>query len=210
MGGCGHAFTLQKRSVTLGDGGGAGLPHGPDNFKVHGIIRNADRVLHEDEFGEAKIGIIFSRNASFERAKAMSDSGPDKMNVDESWKAQVEREKANAGGPADTSRVTPPTGAEEAKSPAQPEETRRRGPLPAASFLLLVEEYVTHILLALGAMPHPVTGKTMKDPELAKHYVDMLGVLAEKTKGNLTTEEQRVLDSALYEMRMTYVKMKRS
>ncbi len=115
-----------------------------------------------------------------------------KLHVDDSWKQQAEKEKESIGGPS--------------AGPAK-KVGHHHGPIPTASFTLIVQQFTTQTLLALGVMQHPVTQKVEKDLEIAKHYIDMLAVLAEKTKGNLTAEEQKLLDATLYELRMTYVEM---
>jgi hypothetical protein len=76
--------------------------------------------------------------------------------------------------------------------------------LPEASFATLVNSLVTQILLYLGDLtPRGVEPQVNLD--MAKFNIDLLGVLEEKTKGNLTPEEQKLLDNALYEARMRYV-----
>jgi hypothetical protein len=76
--------------------------------------------------------------------------------------------------------------------------------LPEASFATLVNSMVTQILLYLGDLtPRGVEPQVNLD--MAKFNVDLLGVLEEKTKGNLTPDEQKLLDNALYEARMRYV-----
>jgi hypothetical protein len=76
--------------------------------------------------------------------------------------------------------------------------------LPEPSFATLVNSLVTQILLYLGDLtPRGVEPQVNLD--LAKFNVDLLGVLEEKTRGNLTPEEQKLLDNALYETRMRYV-----
>ena len=117
-----------------------------------------------------------------------------KLHVDDDWKQQAEREKETLGGQADAG--TP------GKRPAG-----RHGASPPATFTLIVQQFTTQALMAFGVIQHPVTQKAEKDLEVAKHYIDMLGVLAEKTKGNLTADEQKLLDATLYELRMTYVEM---
>ena len=59
--------------------------------------------------------------------------------------------------------------------------------------------------IALGHMANPATGKTEPDPAQAKFLIDTLGMLQEKTKGNLTPEETNLLENLLYELRMQYV-----
>ena len=76
--------------------------------------------------------------------------------------------------------------------------------MPEASFPTLVNSLVTQILLYLGDLtPRGVEPQVNLD--MAKFNVDLLAVLEAKTKGNLTPEEQKLLDNALYETRMRYV-----
>jgi hypothetical protein len=68
-----------------------------------------------------------------------------------------------------------------------------------------VLSYYTQSLVLLGELPNPYNNKKEEDLEAARHTVDILGMLKEKTKGNLTPEEDRLLDSVLYEVRMKYM-----
>ena len=58
---------------------------------------------------------------------------------------------------------------------------------------------------ALGKIAHPMTGKTEKNLEQASFVIDLLAVLQEKTKGNLTDTEARLLDNVLRDLRLNYV-----
>ena len=60
-------------------------------------------------------------------------------------------------------------------------------------------------MVALGEVAHPGTGLAQEDPEQARYLIDVLGILQEKTQGNLTQEEAALLDGLLYELRMKYV-----
>jgi hypothetical protein len=80
----------------------------------------------------------------------------------------------------------------------------RERAMPEASFATLVNSLVTQSLLHLGDLtPRGVEPQINLD--LAKFNVDLLAVLEEKTKNNLTADEQKLLDSALYEVRMRFV-----
>ena len=115
-----------------------------------------------------------------------------KIIVDEDWKSQAEAEKQKLAEAAESA----PTGGEAEKGPRA---------LPPASFPVLVSSLVTQILFALGAIEDPQTKKRYLDLALAKHNIDMLSMLEEKTSGNLTEQEKKMLDSALDEVRMAYV-----
>ena len=78
-------------------------------------------------------------------------------------------------------------------------------PLPEANLLTLIFSLYTHVQICLGAIPDPITQKPQKDLQQAKYNIDLLSVLKEKTKGNLTQEEEQAFENILYEVRMTYV-----
>jgi hypothetical protein len=58
---------------------------------------------------------------------------------------------------------------------------------------------------SLGMMPHPVTGETGVDLTTAKHWIDVLGMLEQKTQGNLDQQEAQMVESLLADLRMQYV-----
>ena len=68
---------------------------------------------------------------------------------------------------------------------------------------------MTQVLFYLGDLA-PRGGEPTVSLDLAKHHIDTLGILEAKTKGNLSPEEQRLLDAALYETRMRYVTVSRT
>ncbi len=65
----------------------------------------------------------------------------------------------------------------------------------------------TAALVHLGELPDPVTQKKQVNLTLAKQTIDTLEMLKEKTKGNLTIEEEKLLQSILYELKLKYVKL---
>lgn len=124
------------------------------------------------------------------------DKNEPKVIVDEDWKAQAQAEKERLSRMEQQSA----TGG----SSQQATSTRS---LPEASFTVLVSSLMTQVLFALGMIEDPNTHKRYRDLELAKHNIDMLAMLEEKTRGNLTEQEKRALDEALYEVRMAYVRV---
>ncbi len=95
-------------------------------------------------------------------------------------------------------------GAEEPASTAgkTPEEIPPRPPIDFPSYIL---SYYTQGLVLLGEVPNPYTNKKEEDVEAAMHIVDLLSMLEQKTKGNLSKEEQQLLESVLYELRMKFM-----
>jgi hypothetical protein len=89
----------------------------------------------------------------------------------------------------------------------KPEETQEEFhiPLPPASFSFLVLSLRAQAEMQLGLMQFGQEEKTEPDLDLARHTIDMLGILLEKTKGNLVIEEQRLLENSLTELRFRFV-----
>jgi hypothetical protein len=116
--------------------------------------------------------------------------------VDDDWKAQAQAEKERLAEKADEPDSVAGT---EAEAEARPRE------LPEAGFPTLVNSLVAQTFYALGGVEDPRTHRRYVDLDLAKHHIDTLAVLEDKTRGNLTDEEQRLLDQALYETRIQYV-----
>ena len=84
-------------------------------------------------------------------------------------------------------------------------------PIPPASFLFLLESILMQAQMQLGLFNLGEVEERGEKPEpnlaLARHSIDLLGVLQEKTKGNLTVEEQRLLENGLTELRFRYVQV---
>ena len=72
-------------------------------------------------------------------------------------------------------------------------------------FVQLVLSFHAAAWQQMGKVVSVITGKIERDMNMAKHSIDMLGMLEEKTKGNLTEDEQKYLTHALYELRMNYL-----
>lgn len=76
-----------------------------------------------------------------------------------------------------------------------------------ASFANFTMSLASNAASSLGMMEHPVTGKREVDLELGKHWIDVLGMLHDKTRGNLLPQEQQILESLLADLRMQYVSL---
>jgi hypothetical protein len=130
------------------------------------------------------------------------EEGKPKIIVDENWKEKVQREK-------ETAQPQPPESAKPSQ-PTAPDEPNVRPaeldpPLPPASFSVLVTMLASQAMVALGRMPDPVAGKVVVRHRLARHYIDTLSMLEEKTRGNLQPEETALLDAVLHDLRMSFV-----
>ena len=81
-------------------------------------------------------------------------------------------------------------------------------PLPDIDFATFVISLNSSALVQLGILEEPGTGQKTKNLALAKQTIDVLAMLAEKTKNNLNRDEENILKSILYDLRMLYVKEK--
>jgi len=130
----------------------------------------------------------------------MNDTSPEqpdlKIHVDSDWKDQARKEKErlaeieaekNAEGDADGA-------------------AGQQG-LPPANWETLISLFISQALLYLGGAVDPKTNRVMVDLDAGRHYIDLLGVLEEKTKGNLSDEEAKQFSTVLYELRMQYTRI---
>jgi Domain of unknown function (DUF1844) len=149
--------------------------------------------------------------------------------VDEDWKSQVEAEKKaaaerqSAGGTGQRSEadlLPGPEGTPPAASYGATESPRTRSddslaesspapPLPPATLSFLITTLATQAMVSLGQVPNPFSGKVeIRLPE-ARHFIDTLTTLEEKTGGNRTPEESALLRGALHQLRLAYIEAER-
>lgn len=72
-------------------------------------------------------------------------------------------------------------------------------------FSTLILSFATSSMMNMGIAPDPQTGKTNKNLELAKQNIEILAMLEQKTKGNLTPEESKLLENILTEVRLRFI-----
>jgi uncharacterized protein DUF1844 len=119
-----------------------------------------------------------------------------KIIIDEDWKSQIEAEREAAA------KAAQPTSAQGSAAGAQDVGDM---PMPPASLELLLTTLATEALMAMGQIPHPATGKSQVQRNQAKYLIDLIDVLREKTKGNLTPGEQLLIENMLHQLRMVFV-----
>lgn len=128
---------------------------------------------------------------------------------DEAWKERVKAEAAAL----DAQRAgEAPTGTQagsrrDGRTTSQERRSIDPSQLPPANLATLVTMLSTQAMVALGLLPDPLTGQPEPQLPLARHYIDLLGVIEEKTQGRLSSDEQRLLESSLHELRMAYVEL---
>lgn len=130
------------------------------------------------------------------------------LHIDTDWKKQAQEEKrrlveqAAAASPKASEAGVATQPAPEPGGPRQ--GGRQRGQMPPASFGTLVQSLMTQALFYLGDLATRGAEPTI-NLDMAKLQIDTLAMLEEKTQGNLTDDERKLLDTVLYETRMRYV-----
>jgi hypothetical protein len=105
--------------------------------------------------------------------------------------------------PKEAAREAPPPGAE---APADKEAGEAGKEAPPITFSTFVFSLSSSALIQLGEIPDPFTKKVEKNLTVAQQTIDLLGLLEQKTKGNLTEDEAEMLEAVLYDLRMRYLK----
>ena len=125
-----------------------------------------------------------------EKGLSGQDSSKDQQRivVDEDWKAQVEREKTTACQKSDSQGDADPV-------------------MPPPTLTALASSLAMQALAAMGLLPDPLTGKLEVRLNRARHLIDSVNLLFEKTKGNISDEESRALEEMLLELRLTFIQV---
>ena len=128
----------------------------------------------------------------------MSDESQDqpKIIIDSDWKAEAQAEKEKLAQ-------------QEAERSASGEAggAPGSGKLPPADFRTLVGMLASQAIMYMGGVADPQSGKAIFDPEASTHLIDLLAVLEEKTKGNLSDEESKELTGVIHELRSRFVEI---
>lgn len=129
------------------------------------------------------------------RGDIMADKDKDgkKIIIDEDWKAQAQKEKEEL--------------AKEAEKETKEKQEQAKKQLPPADFSGLVSMLTTQAFFALGLIRTEEDKDQPADLKLAKYNIDMLEVIEQKSKGNLTEDEEKLLSGALHQLRMAFVKI---
>lgn len=111
-----------------------------------------------------------------------------KIIIDSDWKEEAQQEKERL---------------------AEMEDESPQGDLPEKpSFTHMINLLTMQAIVGMGGMQDPASGKPIPaDPQMARFHIDLLGVLEEKTKGNLDDEEKSLISQSLHELRMMFVQI---
>lgn len=140
----------------------------------------------------------------------MSEESTDepKLIVDEDWKTQVQREKEELKRKEAEPAATEDSGAsasEDSGSASESESAENMPPPPPATFSFLLTSLATQAVASMGQLPGENGESFPVNLAYAKHFIDLIGVIEEKTKGNLTAEEEKATKDTLHQLRMMFV-----
>ncbi len=118
-----------------------------------------------------------------------------KIVTDDDWKQQAQKAKEELKGH------------ETAEENVEDNSTAPERQMPEANFITLVNSLALQATMYMGKLSEPGSeeAKRVTNYDLAKHHIDLLSVLEEKTKGNLSEQEEKLLSTSLHELRMLYV-----
>jgi hypothetical protein len=118
--------------------------------------------------------------------------------------------QAEAPPPPAPEGPPPPRQAAAETAPHQAEhQAEAPPPPPEINFVTFVVSLSTQALMHLGEIPDPMTNQRERDLGAAQHIIDILGMLQDKTRGNLDHDEESLLRSILFDLRMKYVESAR-
>ncbi len=127
------------------------------------------------------------------------------LHMSEAEKAKL-REEAAGGDAAKEAAAEEAFQEASQKAASGSDQTAQDIPLPEISFASFIFSLSSSAFVGLGAIPDPHTGKVEKNLSLAKQTIDLLSLLREKTRHNLSQEEESLFDHLLYDLRMSYIR----
>jgi hypothetical protein len=163
-------------------------------FNADGTPRDVEREERPDQPAATTADARDASSASARQTPPPSESAPAQPRVTD--------ERAGGAGSARAGRVPQDEAYEESHA-----ESGIPGADDPASFLNFLMSIASNAAAALGMMEHPVTGERGVDLQLAKHWIDVLGMLEEKTRGNLAPQEQQIFEGLLSDLRLQYVSL---
>lgn len=168
------------------------------NFKVTDRrLFNADGTPRDYEREEAPEPIAISREAKPDDARAQAGATRPTRNAESGTTSGSDYPNRSA-----------------ASEDEEPVDLNDHDAIPGAdeptSFINFLMSIASNAASSLGMMEHPVTGERGVDLQLGKHWIDILGMLQEKTKGNLHTQEEKIFTGLLADLRMQFVSLSKA
>jgi hypothetical protein len=169
-------------------------------FNPDGTPRDVER--DEETKAETSTGETKQPAPASETQPAAASQSRESASVHTDAPADSSRESAGGAGAATAAAPT---------AEGTPDEDYAESEIPGAddpaSFINFLMSIASNAAAALGMMEHPVTGERRVDLELAHHWIEVLGMLQQKTRGNLAPQEKQIFEGLLADLRMQYVSL---
>lgn len=121
---------------------------------------------------------------------------------------RVDEEGTERETPAATETAAPAApAAAPAENPAPPPSTGSAHGTIQIDFSAFIQSLGQQALMHLGMLPHPESGERKREMEAARQTIDILQMLHEKTKGNLTEDEKQLFEALLHDLRLVFVQV---
>ncbi len=168
------------------------------------------RALEDSEMSEEQTNFKVTDRRLFN-----ADGTPRELSAEETVQIKTEASPLTSEAPQssqapsetkDTS-TKPSVGTPSQSQTEIPDESEVPGVDDPASFANFMMSIASNAASSLGMMEHPITHKRDVDLELGKHWIDVLGMLQDKTRGNLSPEEAQIIEGLLADLRMQYVSL---
>ncbi len=123
------------------------------------------------------------------------------------FKVEDRRRFSETGEARETAKDDEPRAEEPGRTEGvrAPAAERAEAPLPEINFSTFIISLSTQALMHLGEIADPLSGKKETDLPVAKQMIDIISMLQEKTRGNLDSGEQQLVEDVLYDLRLRYV-----
>ena len=143
---------------------------------------------------------VTDRRMSFDEDEPATTTDKTKTSPEQEVKKEEPKEKKSV-----KERIFGNKKSEETTTQKIKTEKQGSAPLPEINFAAFIHSLSISAMFHIGEIPNPETGKTEKNLPIAKQSIDIIEMLKEKTKGNLASDEEKLLDNLLYDLRMKYV-----
>lgn len=147
------------------------------------------------------------------------EEAPEPIAIPKTEESGAAADQAGASAPGQNARSEASATSAEARRSVEPEheepvDLNDHAAIPGAddptSFINFLMSIASNAASSLGMMEHPVTGERGVDLQLGKHWIDILGMLQEKTKGNLHPQEEKIFTGLLADLRMQFVSLSKA
>ena len=127
------------------------------------------------------------------------------MTIQNRWGDNLEKESGGLLGPDGQPLAKPSP-----ETPAEAQEQEKQVPEGKLDFFNYIASLGFQTMIFLGEMPNPITNQIEKNLKQAKFLIDTLIILRDKTKGNLSKEEDDLLNGSIYELQLRYVDLSKT